>query len=183
VSSASSIAQLYSTCRSVSSGAAGDRHQPIHESDRQHGRAERHAELRDPQRGRVRRLAHIADLDRDLDHLEAEIRQIGGKKRSDRQTPELRQTTPRAVQVLQSDGDADVTAALEGVGERQERRRRHAIAGVGREARNRDPEQPADDAGQNDHGDRDHEQRAQRPAGHVEAGENGTHDRPSSRWR
>jgi len=131
--------QIY-TAQAAESGKPADivaaahkqRHQIVGEADGEDDRADRHRCLRDPYGRHVLSLAHIVEPERPVDALHGIEGEIDGGRRRDHQAPQFQRPPPRAIVLEEVEGErhADMGAPVKRMGECQEGRSRHQVAGI-----------------------------------------------------
>src|SRR5690606_37190405 len=105
--------------------AVADRtEQVVQQRDGEDRRADRHPELRYPERGGILPLAHVAQHARDANRRRRVPGEPDAEERPDRQAPDLRPATVTA-EGIEEHSDPDMGAAIERMGEGEEARLRH----------------------------------------------------------
>ena len=135
----------------------------VGQRDGEDGDADRHGQLRDPDRGGILALGYVVELVRPVRPLDGVEGEIGRRRGADAEAPEFAEAAPFA-HLRQQQGHPDMGAVVQRVGHGEERRRRHAVAGIiGRagEGISRPPRQHLQDD--------DRQQQKQKPRGNATA--------------
>ena len=144
-------------------------------SDKKDEAAESHTELWNPQRRGIVALRDIVELEGLPHQSRGEPGQEAGQQRAGEMRPDIQHAVRGLAKTIEEKRDTDMLAALEGMRQREEGCRRHAVAGVGVGAAHMKIEQAAA-YGQQDHYQRaDHEQRRQPGGGTVKRVEGALH--------
>jgi hypothetical protein len=178
-SSAISVPIAHSTCAASSVPGTSfpvlqREHQLLGEGDRQAEQADRHRQLRDPQRRGVDVLRHVVVHIRAPHQLRGEPCEVGGEQRGHHQAQDFHPVPGAALQARQDQRDPDVVAAAQRVRHGEERSRGEAVPGVGVETRHRESELASGNPDHLDHERREDEQRAESAERRVERIEDGT---------
>ena len=118
----------------------------VDERDEENDGARRHRELRDPQRRRIVALRDVVELPGKDHEAHAEPGERAAEEGTRRVAPDLQRAAEAATEAVEEERDPDVLSTLEGMREREETRRGHAVPRIRIRSAQVESGEPAHDA-------------------------------------